>query len=153
MHFFIMWLCFYTYCILALYAGARHDRRSENSLSHRQIQQLRIEYLQTIRKQQFGIRTYWIYEPNTSALTTVRFGAPSIIFSVLPQIVSCLLWNPTSVRTNKLVKFKILNKILKNYPLCGLEHPPSSLCRLTPCARAPTGCRPQLQFELVHRQN
>ena len=86
MDFFIMWLCFYTYCILALYAGARHDRRSENSLSHRQIQQLRIEYLQTIRKQQFGIRTYWIYEPNTSALTTVRFGAPSI-FSVSPHAV------------------------------------------------------------------
>ena len=86
MNFFIMWLCFYTTCILALYAGARHDRRSENSLSHRQIQQLQIEYLQTIRKQQFGIRTYWVYEPNTSALTTVRFGAPSI-FSVSPHAV------------------------------------------------------------------
>ena len=61
MDFFIMWLCFYTSCILALYAGARHDRRSENSLSHRQIQQLRIEYLQTIRNQQFGIRTYSIH--------------------------------------------------------------------------------------------
>lgn len=61
MEFFIMWLCFYTSCILALYAGARQDRRPENSLSQEQLQRLRMEYLQTIRKQQYGIKAYSIH--------------------------------------------------------------------------------------------
>jgi hypothetical protein len=39
MMFFIMWLCFYTYCIVAMYAGARHDRNPENWPNPRQVRQ------------------------------------------------------------------------------------------------------------------
>ena len=46
MNFFIMWLCFYTYCIIALYVGS-WDRQhmnpnylwSENTQNHRQVRQ------------------------------------------------------------------------------------------------------------------
>ena len=47
MNFFIMWLCFYTYCIFALYAGARHDRNPDNYPNRRQVRQ---EYLEMIRR-------------------------------------------------------------------------------------------------------
>ena len=47
MNFFIMWLCFYTYCIVSLYAGARYDRNPENWPNPRQVRQ---DYLEMIRK-------------------------------------------------------------------------------------------------------
>ena len=60
MDFFIMWLCFYTYCILALYFGSRRQlsncwqcQRSENPPKHKRVRQVRQEYLQTIQENTF----------------------------------------------------------------------------------------------------
>ena len=46
MNFFIMWLCFYSFCIVALYVGSWNTQpmnpnypRSENSRNHRQVRQ------------------------------------------------------------------------------------------------------------------
>ena len=133
MDFFIMWLCFYTYCILALYVGSwdtqhmnPNYRGSDNARNHRQVRQ---ENRQFTRQNTFSpllenddvlTISLWklFYKSSRLKLLINKFKYRKLTFEDRHCLVEC--WNPDPwivcrVTISTMSSFQYSKNDFKNY--------------------------------------